>query len=310
MAKQKTPREERAVILSQPTKRPYGVKVRIHLQTAGSIGNVEDACVPLNTGAFLSITPMQTAPWEGGKKYLVTLEGFPTAASAEASGRRLVQSLLWMAVSVDVPLRLEYFSYEPASVFERNRSPGLTSYGYGETILNPNIVLGELQEAYALLKEPDEKLLLSMEIFCAARLESSQRAIFLALVSALEPLAREAPLGESVNQFVTECANLLKASVNIPPELRASLEGRLNQLRQESIRQALKRLACEVLPNQPEEAPAAIDEAYALRCQLIHSGVPADLDIDLERESRSISAVIRDIYANLLNRSLARPFNG
>lgn len=309
MAKQKTPIEERAVILGQPTKRPYGVRVCIHLQTAGSIGNVENVCVSLNTGAFLSIAPTRTAPWEGGKKYLVTLEGFPTAASAEASGRRLVQALLWMAVSVDAPLRLEYLSYEPASVFDRNRSTGMTCEAYGEVVYAPNVVLGELQEAYALLKEPDEKLLLSMEIFCAARLESSQRAVFLALVSALEPLAREAPLGEAVNQFVAECANLLKASVNIPPDLRTSLEGRLSQLRQESIRQALKRLARETLPNQPE-APAAVDEAYALRSQLIHSGVPADLDIDLERESHSISAIIRDIYANLFNRSLARRFNG
>lgn len=308
MAKQKTPKEERAVILSQPTKRPYGVRVRIHLQTAGSIGNVEDVCVSLNTGAFLSIAPTRTAPWEGGKKYIVTLEGFPTAASAEASGRRLVQALLWMAVSVDAPLRLEYLSYEPASVFERNQSTGATCEAYGEVGYAPNIVLGELQEAYALLREPNEKLLLSMEIFCAARLESSQRAVFLALVSALEPLAQEAPLGEAVNKFVAECTNLLKVS-SIPQELRASLEGRLNQLRQESIRQALKRLARETLPNQPE-APAAVDEAYALRSQLIHSGVPADLDIDLERESQSISAIIRDIYANILNRSLARRSNG
>lgn len=309
MAKQKTPSEERAVILGQPAKRPYGVKVRIHLQTAGSIGNVEDVCVSLDTGAFLSIAPTRTAPWEGGKKYIVTLEGFPTAASAEASGRRLVQALLWMAVSIDAPLRLEYLSYEPASVFERNRSTGVTCEAYGEVGYAPNVVLGELQEAYALLKEPNEKLLLSMEIFCAAHLESSQRAVFLAVVSALEPLAQEAPLGEAVNQFVAECKNQLKASTTIPQELRASLEGRLNQLRQESIRQALKRLARETLPNQPEAA-AAVDEAYALRSQLIHSGVPADLDIDLERESRTISAIIRDIYANILNRSLARRSNG
>lgn len=309
MGKQKSPKEERAVILGQPTKRPYGVKVRIHLQTAGSIGNIEEVCISLNTGAFVSIAPTRTAPWEGGKKYVVTLEGFPTAASAEASGRRLVQALLWMAVSVDAPLRLEYLSYEPASVFERNRSSGITCEAYGEVGYAPNVVLGEIQDAYALLKEPDEKLLLSMEIFCAARLEASQRAVFLALVSALEPLAQEAPLGESVNQFVGECSNLLKANTDIPAELRASLEGRLLQLRQESIRQALKRLTRETLPDRPD-APIAVDEAYALRSQLVHSGVPADLDIDLERESRTISGIIRDIYANLFNRSLACRFNG
>ncbi len=168
---QKTPQEERAVVLGQPNKRPYGVRVRIHLQTAGALGYVEEVCVSLHTGAFLSIAPTRTAPWEGGKKYVVTLEGFPTAASAEAAGRRLVQALLWVAVSTDAPLRLEYLSYVPASVFERNRSTGATCEAYAEVGYSPTVVLGELQDAYALLPEPDKKLLLSMEIFCSARLE-------------------------------------------------------------------------------------------------------------------------------------------
>lgn len=305
MSKQKTPQEERAIIVGQPNKRPYGVKVRVHLQTAGALGYVEDICVTLNTGAFLTINPMRTAHWEGGKKFLVTLEGFPTAASAEAAGRRLVQALLWMAVSTDAPLRLEYLSYEPASVFERNHSTGATCHAYGEVGFSPVLVFGELHDAYAFLADPDEKLLLALEIFCAARLESSQRAIFLALVSALEPLACEVSLGEEVNSFVNACITGLKASNDIAPDLRASLEGRLYQLRRESIRQALKRLAKETLPNQPD-AVEAIDEAYSLRSQIIHSGVPDDLDIDLERESRLISSIIRRMFASILKRKLSR----
>lgn len=268
--------------------------------TAGAIG-VEEVCVPLHSGAFLAITPASKAPWEGGKKFLVTLEGFPTAASAESAGRRLVQALLWMAVSTDVPLRLEYLSYEPAAVFERNSSSGMTCEAYGESGRSPNIVLGELQEAYTQLKEPDEKLLLSMEIFCSARLESSQRAVFLALVSALEPLAQEAPLGDAVDAFVTQCAAMLKDSHNIPSNVRNSLNGRLLQLRQESIRQALRRLTREALPDQPE-ASNIVDDAYGLRSQIIHSGKPTDLDIDLEAEAREISTIIRNIYSSILKR--------
>lgn len=305
MSKHKSPKEERVVILGQPNKRPYGVLVRIHLQTAGALGYVEEVCVSLNTGAFLSIAPTRSAPWEGGKKFVVTLEGFPTAASAEAAGRRLVQALLWMAVSTDAPLRLEYLSYEPASVFERNRSTGVTFEAYGEVGYSPTVVLGELQDSYACLAEPDDKLLLSMEIFCSARLESSQRTIFLTLISALEPLACEVPLGDMVNTFVAECVTKLKTSEDIPTELRTSLEGRLLQLRQESIRQALRRLARETLPNQPDAAQV-IDKAYTLRSQIIHSGIPADLDLDLDRESRVVSRIIRDIYASMLNRKLAR----
>ena len=219
--------EERAIILGQPNKRPYGARVRIHVQTSGALGYAEHVCVPLPTGAFLSFEPTRTAPWEGGKKFIVTLEGFPTAASAEAAGRRLVQALLWTAISTDSSLRLEYLTYEPASVFERNRSNGATCEAFCEAGRSPTVVLGELHNAYARLPEPDEKLLLSMEIFCAAGLESSQRAVFLALVSALEPLAREAFLGDEVATFVNDCVAQLRTSPTVPSTLKASLEGRL-----------------------------------------------------------------------------------
>jgi hypothetical protein len=296
---------ERKIILEQPNKRPYGARVRVHLQTAGALGGAEEVCVPLPSGAFLTFEPTNKAPWEGGTKRVVTLEGFATAAAAEAAGRRLVQALLWLAVSTDVPLKLEYLTYEAASVFERYRSSGATCVGYGEVSFAPLVVFGELHDAYALLPEPDEKLLLSMEIFCSARLESSRRATFLALVSALEPLAKEASLGPAVADFVEQCGQQLRANADIPSELKASLEGRLLQLRQESIRQALRRLASTALPNQPE-APRLIDYAYALRSQLVHNGVPGDLDIDLEYESRAVSRTIRALYASLLNRALAK----
>jgi hypothetical protein len=167
------------------------------------------------------------------------------------------------------------------------------------------VVFAELHDAYALLREPDQKLLLSMEIFCAARLESSQRATFLALVSALEPLAEEAPLGSATTAFVDRCGQQLRSDADIPPGLKSSLEGRLFQLRQESVRQAVQRTARDALPNQPE-VWQVIDDAYALRSQLIHRGAPAELDTDLERESEIVSRIIRALYASLLNRTLAR----
>jgi hypothetical protein len=208
-----------------------------------------------------------------------------------------------MAVSTDAPLKLEYLTYEPASVFERERSSGGTLITSAEVSTAPTVVFAELHDAYALLAEPDEKLLLSMEIFCAARLETSQRAIFLALVSALEPLAQEASLGPAATAFVDQCVQQLRSNADIPPELKSSLEARLRRLRQESIGQALRRLVRDALPNQPE-ASQLIDDAYDLRSQLIHSGVPADLDVDLERESQVVSRTIRALYASLLNRPL------
>ena len=65
----KSPQDERAVILAQPHKRPYGVRVRIHVHSSAALGFVDEVCVPLGTGAFLSIGPGRgPAPWEGGQE--------------------------------------------------------------------------------------------------------------------------------------------------------------------------------------------------------------------------------------------------
>lgn len=305
MTRQKKSEEERAVIRAQPHKRPYGVNVRFCLQTAADLGEIDEVCVSIHTGAYLSIKSERVAPWQSGKKYMISLEGFPTAVAAEAAGRRLVQALLWMAVTTDTALRLEYVSYEPAAVFERNRSNGSSMTAYLTVGNDPTRMLGELQDGYRELPEPNQKLLLSMEIFCSAGLESSQRTRYLSIVSALEPLAEKIGLGDRVAAFVQRCVSGLKASDGITPDIQRSLEGRLLELRSESIGQALKRLIREQLPDHVD-APQIVEEAYALRSQLVHGGVPSDLDVDLDREARAISKVIRAIYASILGRPLLR----
>ena len=294
---------EREIIVQRPDKRPYGTRIRIHIQTPGALGGAEHCCVAFDSGPFLTIVPRDKAPWEGGRKYDVTFEGFATATDAEAAGSRLAQAFLWMAISTDRPLRLEYLSHHPAVVYERARPIGPGSRGDGEVYFPSTVVLKELQEAYASLDKPAQKLLLSMEIFCAARFDSSLRGTFLSVVSSLEPLADEKPLGPAVEEFIEEYIRRLLECPGIHGEARRSLEGRLQLLRKESIRQALLRLIRETLPDQPESV-RQVDRAYNLRSQLIHDGVLADADIDLEAESRAISLTIRALYAALLNRRL------
>jgi hypothetical protein len=306
MTSGKSPQDERSVIVSQPAKRPYGAILRVHVQTAAAFGKVEEVGIPLATGAFITLAPVATAPGEGGRKYSLTLEGFATAAAAEAAGRRMVQAVLWMAISTDSPLRLEYQSYDPFSVFERTRSIGISASAYCEVCRAPSRIFGEIQDAYTGIREPDPMLLLSMEIFAGARLEASDRARFLAIVSALEPLAGELPLGDEVGQFVDRCLEGLKEVSGLAGDVQRSLRGRVNQLRTESVRQALRRTICEILPNRPE-AVAMVDSAYALRSEIIHTGRPADLDVDLERESRRVADLIREIYAIRIGRKLVQP---
>jgi hypothetical protein len=231
LAKAKPPSEEHAIIVRQPAKRPYGARVRAHLQTADSVGHTEGVSILLDSGAFVTIEPSRKAPWEGGDKFSLTLEGFPTAAAAEAAGRRLVQALLWTAVSMNFALRLEYTTYEPTAIFDRTRSGGAQVQGFGTVGWSVDRVVEELRESYAELAEPDPPVLLSMEIFAGARLEISQRARFLAIVSALEPLTGHPLLAPEVVAFVDSCVTRLDEDPAISPGVRASIRSRLQDLR-------------------------------------------------------------------------------
>ncbi len=292
------------MIVGQPSKRPYGAQLRVHAQTGEVLGRLEESCVLLSTGTLLTATPRRKAPWEGGETFNLRLEGFATAAAAEAGGRRLVQSLLWMAVSLDSPLRLDYQSYEPCAVFERGRSDGARMEAFVTRSLSAEFVIEEVHAAYAKFADPNSNVMLSMEIFAGARLEASERARFLAVVSAFEPLGQdEQSLGPEVDQFVAGCLERLREESAISEPGRASLEGRLQSLRRESVRQALRRVVRQALP-QRKDTLILFDEAYSLRSQIVHAGRPDNLDVDLEHEGRRVAQLLRQIYASLLGGKL------
>lgn len=291
--------QERKIIVNRPEKRPYGVRVQFHVQTLGAIGFLEKICILLESGPYLTLSPGKTAPWEAGQRMELSLEGFSTTAAAEASGKRLVQALLWLAIKNKRALQLQYQSYEPVYVFERNRSSGIPMHSYGDSGLPPKLVINSLHDNYLSLPEPEASLLLSMEIFAGAKLETSERATYLSMVSALEVLAKEKSYGENVDNFIQETLANLKDQTNLPSYIRDSLVGRINQLRKESIRQALKRLISEAVPEKPD-AHAILDEAYGIRSQIVHNGKPDDLDIDLNKKSEQLEEILISIYSNKL----------
>ena len=77
-----------------------------------------------------------------------------------------------------------------------------------------------------------------------------------------------------------------------PEEFKASLDARLKQLQQESIRQALLRVVREVF-SEDEEPVRAIDDAYALRSKMLHEGTT---DPYLDRKTHEVERIIRRIY--------------
>lgn len=290
--------QERAIIFEKPDKRPYGAQLQFQVLHSGVLGEMESVTILLDSGAVASLAPLRQTSWEGGRRFEARLEGFPTASAAEEQGRQLSQAVLWTAISLNFGLRLSYRTQEPTAVFERLRSRGALACGEAVTGWSPQVVLQQLVAGFAT-PVPDSQTLLSMEIFASSHLEASDRAAFLTAVSALEPLAETQPLGPAVNGLVDEWLSSLRTATSIGQQHRASLAGRLNELRRESIRQALRRAVMTMLPDHAT-ASKRVDSAYHMRSQLIHDGRLADYDVDLAAETREISNILRLIYAQSL----------
>lgn len=301
----KTSDQERALITRRDLKRPYGAKITFQILQSAYIGGLENVTILLESGAVATLEPARSASWEGGKRFQIALEGFRTAAVAEYEGLRFAQALLLSAISLNFGLRLNYHTQEPTVVFERFRSEGISTWSEGVIGWTPQKVLEELVGActHPVL---DRTLLLSMELYCAALLELNERARFVTMVSALEPLAKQENLGSEVSTFVENTVAALENIDGIEVGIRASLKGRLYQLRNESVRQALLRLSRTWFPMR-EDVRQRIDSAYALRSELLHEGTLLDPDIDISAETTQISKVLRAIFEQATNHSFYVP---
>lgn len=301
----KPPAEERRLVLAGDQRRKYGARLTFQVQRPEYIGGLENVTLLVDDGTLATIEPDRVLSWEDGKRYHVDVVGFPTAGDAEEAGMRTAQSLLLTAVSLNFGLRLNYHSHEPPTVFDRTLSTGMSAWGEGFVSWPQEVVLKELTQTLAVPLR-DRRLLLSMELFVAAALESNDRAKFVMAVSALEPLAAQQELGPEVAVVIDDLAGRLTGDSTISDDLRSSLRGRLLLLKRESIRQALKRLCATWLPDD-QNAWRGLDKAYALRSELLHEGRPNDLDILLSDETRNVSNLLRRIYQNAFEYTLHSP---
>ena len=296
----KPPVEERRIILTRDTRRRYGSRVIFRVLHPLHIGALENVSFLLQDGTFGTIRPISDPGWTPGFRYEMTVESFAAAAEAELAGMQVAQALLLTALDLDFGIRLDYSNHSPVTVYDRTVSAlEMTSpsglVGWPETT-----ILEKLTDA---LHEPvrDRKLTLSMELLASSYLEVNDRAKFIMAVSSLEPLAASQELGSEVNAFVSSALANLQSDRTIPDSLRPSLEGRIQQLRKESVRQSLMRHCERWFPGQ-QVAVEYIGYVYRLRSEILHDGAVADPDILLAKEIPKVRLYVRHIYEQEFNR--------
>jgi hypothetical protein len=237
----------RTYIAEKPNRTPYGARIDFLLGSDAELELEGPLCLLINKPQIITIEILDTKPHEQAlllKRIRTRIEGFASAGEAEQQGLQLASALLWLAVSKHISMRLEYHTPLPSIVYDRNRSGGISVSAdvraYRKVKTGDLAIL--LNQGLSPKKIPIDNLLLSMELFTAAQQESTERARYIAIVSALEPLAVASDLGYEVDALVKDFAKQLQSNETIPEQVKKSLNGRLQQLRKESIAQAIARV--------------------------------------------------------------------
>lgn len=286
----------------------YGSRVEMILNEGIVLGFEED--VTLLVGQERALRVRETRKPTGGnrslRRYEVSLEAFQRASEAEHLGERLALALLWSAISIKYSARLVYSGEMPYRVYDRALGGGLQMYadGYVARVTTPTVLAEVLEDFLNTDIAMVPELQTSMELFTAARMETSDRAKFVGLVSAVEPLAKQQKYKGVVKDLTKVFQQQLDEAEGIDDTVRESLRGRIADLRRESVRLAIRRLFDQHMPNN---APAweAIDEAYGARSKMLHEGETYE---DLAHRSSVIEDVLRLLYSRILGKALiSRP---
>jgi hypothetical protein len=287
----KTPKEERLIILSGDARRKYSSRISFEVERSSCMGEIDQVTLLLANGKNAILArKCRSVSGEPNALYFIDVEGYSTAAEAELAGMITAQSLLFTAVSLNFGLRLLYDSHEPPLVRDRTLTRsgfyvGVSTSSY--TGWHGEVVTSELIESMQH-EQRDRRIFLALERLASSSLERTASARFLKAVSAFEPLAFQENLAPEIAAFVDNVLSDLRDNQSIPDDLRPSLEGRIKDLKRESVSQALRRLCSKWFPDDLK-AKKDIESAYRIRSQILHEGRPANLDVSLDREHKIVA---------------------
>jgi len=184
--------KERKLISDSPQRRPYGARFAFMLESQTRFLIDAECSFLVDKDMIVGISPSEGSPPSNVSQiWNVHLEGFSTAGEAEREGLRTVLGFLWIAVVGGFAIRLSYQTPLPCEVYNRTTRGGILVSGRMTAVLGKaaSSIVAPLNSVIRSKTEINPRLLLAMELFTSARLETTERARFVAIVSSLEPLA-------------------------------------------------------------------------------------------------------------------------
>jgi len=299
--------DNRLIIYDSTNQLPYGAQVGVILDETDNFNFAGEASLLLDDKqSIVRVVPCREKILYKGRisqKLDLYVEWLATVEEAEEKKSKLLLALLWAAISRKHPLLLDY---QTSLIYDRTQHGGTIGGVSAQLHLEMNScrLVELINEIFSDENiEVEEKLLVSMELFTSAKLETSDRAKFVGLVSSLEPLAQSEAYGNpELEKLVDNFVNQL-TDTSIPDKIKRSVQGRIRALKKESISQAIQRIVQEssIPANEKEEAVSIIKEAYKIRSKILHEGARYT---DLEQKSNEIENIIRQIYSHRLKRDL------
>jgi len=287
---------------------PYEIELDIYLGSNAIFEIDEDIILDFSDDLVLRIHKQDTSPREqqlGISRLRLSLLAFSDATKAEVSGKQLVFAILWLAASHSVSIQFQKFVGEfPFTIRDRNQSRGSEMRGEGR--VSRNIEREKFREickeAFESRRDIPNEMLISMEIFASAKFESSERAKFVAMVTALEAICKQREYGNEVEVFIKAAKALPEFASLFDQEqsIKDSFASRISNFKRESVRQSIHRKLREC--GVEKEEIKQVDEAYGIRSQILHEGL---LERRLLERTEFIEKIVRRVYSNILGHNLA-----
>jgi hypothetical protein len=299
----------------------FGFRLRFSLSKGFCIGHHSDCLqipLPLKDRAFF-LKSITTDKINNSEDLIIDGVGFPSEDEACKYGLKIKKSLMICSVKlqkgINVGIEKDKYSLEPSEI-ERARKDGKLFRGdelgllifpedlqkefcgvklYCTDVTSDVSFIEEINRAYEVTRELTEKESLAIELYNLSHFETSLKARFLTLISAIECLAQPRNYDEENQMHINHLIEMTKHTPNLTE--KDSMISRLRELKHESISGSCRKLLKKYLGT---EAVKLFIPCYKIRSELLHVGKSSE-KYNLEQYMPGLDKMVSALILSMVN---------
>jgi hypothetical protein len=292
-----------------PALEYFQVRVDLLIGTNCTI-EFNDTMLSLANGLSLSILERPVSPGDRTNSIncvRLRLSRFPSHELAVESGQRLVQSLLWCAISYRASFQLVGPESPPFIIEPYGASDGIQVSAFGHVFytLSPDSFQTALDEVFSSNTCVPPRLQTAMDIVARVWFERSKVAQFIQIVTSLEALAEQMRHDANIAKALEIAAKTLSSNEIFDHKcyvgLKKPLVDGIRRLRRQGVMDAIESL---LFSNGfTTEEIEFVKRQYTKRSDILHEGIPCELN---EEDMRKLENIVRRLIAAQIGLTLVR----